>query len=100
MTGATFHGPDGEAEAIADLADQVGLPLLPWQRAFLGTYLSSDDRPWFVIVCRECWPEATLKDPVGAQPFRSPVERGQWSAEHRRTTGHESWIVADLPTPR
>lgn len=58
-----------------------------------GAVMCSCPKQWFVIVCRECWPEATAENLVGHQPFRTAAERGSWAAKHRRSTGHDSWFV-------
>ena len=49
----------------------------------------------FLLVCRECWPDATGID--GAIPFRTAAERGSWAANHTAGTGHAAWIVLDFP---
>ena len=53
---------------------------------------------WFLLVCRECWPEATHESVVGEMPFVSAEERGRWADEHKRGTGHDRWIVLDVPS--
>lgn len=50
---------------------------------------------FFVLVCRECWPEASLHHLVGEMPFQSPEARGLWATQHTKGTGHDSWLVID-----
>lgn len=57
--------------------------------------------PWFVAICRTCWPEAQLVPDVrlvGEMPFRSVAERGKWCGEHTRGTGHDSWLLLETAT--
>lgn len=90
--GCQAHGYlslDGAPCPQAELRDWLGLPALPVER----------DQPerWYVIVCRACWPEATLGNLRGEMPFRTAEERGRWAAAHREGTGHDSWIQLTRP---
>ena len=49
--------------------------------------------PWYVLVCRECGDD---EDAIPI-PFLSPRERGEWAAEHTKSTGHDRWFVWDEP---
>ncbi|GAY12048.1 hypothetical protein [Pseudonocardia sp. N23] len=48
----------------------------------------------FLLWCRVCEPEPS---PDNVMPFESPAERGKWAAEHTRGTGHDRWLVFDVP---
>lgn len=51
----------------------------------------TSDRKWYVICCRVCDGDG---EPLPI-PFETAEARGKWAAEHKKKTGHDSWIVLD-----
>ena len=50
---------------------------------------------FYVLICRKCSEgQALTASPI---PFGSAEERGKWAAAHTKGTGHDSWIVLDVP---
>lgn len=43
---------------------------------------------WFLVACLDC-------SPLLEMPFTSAAERGRWAAQHKASTGHGDWLVAD-----
>jgi hypothetical protein len=50
----------------------------------------------YLIVCRDC---DRLDDPLPI-PFETAAARGKWAAAHTLGTGHDHWLVFDVPEPR
>lgn len=51
------------------------------------------DAKFYLLICRVCGDD----DLALPMPFDTPRERGQWAAQHRNGTGHDSWRVWDEP---
>ena len=48
---------------------------------------------FYLLACRQCGdPDRPL--PI---PFESPAARGKWASGHTAGTGHDRWIVKDVP---
>jgi hypothetical protein len=49
---------------------------------------------FYVIRCLVC--DEAAGQPLD-MPFGSARERGQWATAHTKATGHERWLVVDVP---
>ena len=49
---------------------------------------------FYVLNCQVCDEESGMELDM---PFESPADRGRWAAEHKAGTGHDRWLVRDVP---
>jgi hypothetical protein len=49
---------------------------------------------FYVIRCLEC--DDAAGSPLD-MPFGTARERGQWATAHTKATGHQRWLVVDVP---
>jgi hypothetical protein len=45
----------------------------------------------YILICLDCEPQMPI-------PFPGQAERGKWAAAHTKGTGHDRWMVLDLPS--
>lgn len=49
---------------------------------------------FYVLNCRDCDEQSGMELDI---PFESAAARGKWATEHEASTGHDRWLVRDIP---